>query len=134
MVDRDAERLSEVAPALNTKSSLGGAPEIVFECAGQPGTIDLAMRHVARRGTVVVLGICWEQDRITPRLGIGKECRHQFSAFFSLSEFALARDAMAAGHLESRAMVTHTVALEALPAAFEALRTPTDQCKVMVAP
>jgi (R,R)-butanediol dehydrogenase/meso-butanediol dehydrogenase/diacetyl reductase len=41
---------------------------------------------------------------------------------------------LGAGHLEPRAMVTHTVALEALPAAFEALRTPTDQCKVMVAP
>jgi (R,R)-butanediol dehydrogenase/meso-butanediol dehydrogenase/diacetyl reductase len=114
--------------------SLGGAPDVVLECAGQLGTIDLAMQHVARGGTVVILGICWEPDRIAPRLGIRKECRLQFSAFFTLREFERARDTMAAGHVQPRAMVTRTVTLDELPAAFEALRTPTDQCKVMVAP
>ncbi|MGH6925759.1 MAG: alcohol dehydrogenase catalytic domain-containing protein [Propylenella sp.] len=114
--------------------SLCGAPDIVLECAGQPGTIDLAMQQLAGGGTVVILGICWEPDRIAPRLGIRKECRLQFSAFFTLREFEQARDAMAAGHLQPRAMVTHTVTLDELPAAFEALRAPTDQCKVMVAP
>ncbi len=41
---------------------------------------------------------------------------------------------LAAGQATPRAMVTHTVPITALPAAFEALRQPTDQCKVMVAP
>ena len=31
-------------------------------------------------------------------------------------------------------MITHRIGLDDLPAAFEALRTPTDQCKVMVMP
>jgi (R,R)-butanediol dehydrogenase/meso-butanediol dehydrogenase/diacetyl reductase len=114
--------------------TLGGPPDVIFESAGQPGTIDLAMQRVARGGTIVILGICWEPDRIEPRLGIRKECRLQFSAFFNLSEFREARDTMVAGHLQPRAMVTHTVTLDELPAAFEALRAPTDQCKVMVAP
>jgi (R,R)-butanediol dehydrogenase/meso-butanediol dehydrogenase/diacetyl reductase len=123
--DRMQEELSD---------SLGGPPDVVLECAGQPGTIDLAMQSIARGGTIVILGICWEPDRIAPRLGIRKECRLQFSAFFSLSEFREARDTLAAGHLQPRTMVTHTVTLDDLPAAFEALRAPTDQCKVMVAP
>ncbi len=124
-----SDRLGEEAA-----DALGGAPQIVLECAGQPGTIATAMQLVARGGTVVVLGICWQPDQITPRVGIAKECRLQFSAFFTLAEFTEARDTLAAGHLAPRAMVTHIVALDELPGMFEALRAPTDQSKVMVAP
>lgn len=126
---RASDRLEE-----EVADTLHGVPEIVFECAGQPGLIAAAMQKVVRGGTVVVLGICWEPDRIVPRLGIGKECRIQFSAFFSLAEFTEARDMLAAGDFRPRAMVTHTITLDALPGVFEALRAPTDQCKVMVAP
>jgi threonine dehydrogenase-like Zn-dependent dehydrogenase len=31
-------------------------------------------------------------------------------------------------------LITHRVSLDDLPAAFEALKTPTDQCKVMLVP
>jgi (R,R)-butanediol dehydrogenase/meso-butanediol dehydrogenase/diacetyl reductase len=39
---------------------------------------------------------------------------------------------MLAGELEPAAMITDVVTLEQLPAAFEALREPIDQCKVLV--
>jgi len=39
-----------------------------------------------------------------------------------------------AGAIEPRSMITDTVPLAALPAAFEALRRPTYQCKTLVEP
>ena len=51
---------------------------------------------------------------------------------YQLSDFAKTLDAMLAGELEPAAMITDVVTLEQLPAAFEALREPIDQCKVLV--
>jgi (R,R)-butanediol dehydrogenase/meso-butanediol dehydrogenase/diacetyl reductase len=39
---------------------------------------------------------------------------------------------IAAGRIEVGHMITDRIKLDQLPAAFEALRTPSHQCKVMV--
>ncbi len=38
---------------------------------------------------------------------------------------------LAQGRIDAAPMVTGVVALDDMPAAFEALRTPSDQCKVL---
>ena len=38
---------------------------------------------------------------------------------------------LAQGRIDASSMVTSTVSLEEMPAAFDALRTPSDQCKVL---
>jgi (R,R)-butanediol dehydrogenase/meso-butanediol dehydrogenase/diacetyl reductase len=48
------------------------------------------------------------------------------------NEFVL--EMMAAGRIEPSPMITHRVSLAELPAAFESLRRPTDQCKVLLVP
>jgi (R,R)-butanediol dehydrogenase/meso-butanediol dehydrogenase/diacetyl reductase len=116
------------------RDALAGPPQVVFECGGAPGLIDTCLTHVAPRGTVVVLGIVSGPDRITPRTGIQKEARLLFSAFFSVRDFAVVAERLASGDVAPRAIITHRVGLTELPAAFEALRQPTTQCKVMVDP
>ena len=39
---------------------------------------------------------------------------------------------MASGRIDASAMITHVVDLDGLPDIFEALRNPTDQCKVLI--
>ena len=39
---------------------------------------------------------------------------------------------MAKRRIDASAMVTHVVTLDELPDIFEALRNPTDQCKVLI--
>ncbi|MFI5013960.1 MAG: alcohol dehydrogenase catalytic domain-containing protein [Hyphomicrobiales bacterium] len=124
----------EAARLETLEDKLGGPPEIIFECTGQPGMIDEAMSRIARGGTIVVLGICWEPDRIHPLQGIRQECRLQFSAYFTLADFEAAVAVLASGQLAPRAMVTRTISLEELPGMFEELRGPTPHCKVMVDP
>jgi (R,R)-butanediol dehydrogenase/meso-butanediol dehydrogenase/diacetyl reductase len=58
----------------------------------------------------------------------------RFSMTYSIAEFEHVARVLDSGDVESRAMVTDTVPLAALPASFEALRQRTQQCKVLVSP
>jgi len=114
--------------------ALGGLPDIVFECVGKPGLLAWSVNHVRPRGTVVILGLCTTLDSLLPFALVAKEIRVQCAAFYSMRDFEVAADALAQDNSVPRAMITHTVGLEALPAAFEALRQRSDQCKVLVSP
>ncbi|TLX70627.1 alcohol dehydrogenase [Pseudomonas nicosulfuronedens] len=124
----------ELAPEQAAQAALGGAPDLVFECAGAPGLIAQAVGAVRSRGTVVVLGCCSVPDTFVPAAGLFKEVRLQFANTYSVAQFEHVARTLDAGHLEPRAMVTDTVGLQALPATFEALRERTAQCKVLLDP
>ena len=49
-------------------------------------------------------------------------------------ENAFVLEMIATGRVDPSPLISHRITLEELPAAFEALRRPTDQCKVMVLP
>jgi (R,R)-butanediol dehydrogenase/meso-butanediol dehydrogenase/diacetyl reductase len=114
--------------------ALGGAPDIVFECAGKSGLIDQCIRIVRPRGTVVVLGLCTVADRIDLFLSVNKEVRLQMSAFYTLVDFETAATPLDVGHVSPRAMITDQIDLASLPATFEQLRHRSTQCKVLVRP
>ncbi|HSV35072.1 MAG TPA: alcohol dehydrogenase catalytic domain-containing protein [Ramlibacter sp.] len=114
--------------------ALGGPPDVVFECAGQKDLIAQAIHCVRPAGQVVVLGFCTVPDSFIPAIAVWKEVRLQFAVTYSMAEFAHVADTFDAGHVEPRAMITDRVSLQALPAAFEALRQRSHQCKLMVDP
>ena len=63
-----------------------------------------------------------------------KEPTVRFPASYTKDENAFVLEMIAAGRIDPTPMLSHQVSLEELPSAFESLRTPTDQCKVIVAP
>lgn len=113
---------------------LGAPPDIVFECVGAPTVVAQAIDLVRPRGTVVIAGGCPVSDVFRPLPILIKEVRLQGSYGFDLYEFETVADTLDRGASELRKMITHTVSLEEFPAAFEALRRPTVQCKVMIDP
>jgi (R,R)-butanediol dehydrogenase/meso-butanediol dehydrogenase/diacetyl reductase len=121
-------------PVGSVNRALGGAPDIVYECVGVPGMIARSIEHVRTKGTVVVLGLCAQQEAFVPFAAVAKEVRIQTSAFFTHHDYRFAVDVLDRGALEPHAMITDTVSLVELPAAFEALRQRSHQCKVMVRP
>jgi (R,R)-butanediol dehydrogenase/meso-butanediol dehydrogenase/diacetyl reductase len=121
-------------PIAKVNAALGGPPDVVFECVGRPGIIAQAIEHLRPRGTIVMLGLCTAEDAFIPFRAVSKEARLLTSAFFTMGEYQAALAALDGGEAPPHAMITDTVALTAMPAAFEALRRRTAQCKVMVKP
>jgi 2-desacetyl-2-hydroxyethyl bacteriochlorophyllide A dehydrogenase len=114
--------------------SLQGPADVVFECAGQEGLIAQSIHCVKPQGDVVVLGFCTVPDQFVPAAAVWKEVRIQFAVTYSMQEFEHVANVFDAGHVEPRMMITDRISLDALPDAFEALRSRTTQCKVMVNP
>lgn len=112
--------------------ALGGPADLVFEAVGKPGLLARAVDLVRPRGTVVVLGLCTAADTYNPFQTMVKEVRIHPAMLYDLPEFEAAVDVLDAGDVTPRSMVTETVSLSDLPAAFEALRHRTTQCKTLV--
>ena len=121
-------------PVGSAEQGLGGKADIVFECVGIPGLIDQAVQQVRNRGTVLLLGLCTRPDPINSFAMLSKEVRLVTSAFFTVPEFQASLDALAAGAIEPRLLVTDTIALSDTPEVFESLKRRTSQCKVLIAP
>lgn len=121
---------SDDVPA-RVAAAAGGPPPVVFECVGVEGTLAQAMNLVARRGRVIVVGVCMMEDRVRPMIGINKHLTLQFVLGYTAEEFAEALAAIAAGTVDPSPLVTRTVALDDLPAAFRSLSDPRD-CKVVL--
>jgi len=112
----------------------GGRPQLVFECVGNPGLIQHAVEYAGIRGRVVVVGVCFEEDKIMPLSALLKEVSIVFSQCYTEQTFADVIDAVAKGYVNVRPMHTKTVGLTELPSAFEALRTAAGHCKVLIDP
>jgi threonine dehydrogenase-like Zn-dependent dehydrogenase len=112
----------------------GGPPRLVIEAAGVPGSLAMSMNLVGPRGTVTVLGCCTESDSFVPMLPLTKQVRVQFSFIYGSGDFDTVMRALAVDPAGPRSMVTRRASLDELPEAFESLRGPSTECKVMVAP
>ncbi|MBS0561103.1 MAG: alcohol dehydrogenase catalytic domain-containing protein [Proteobacteria bacterium] len=112
----------------------GGAPDVVFECAGAPGLLRHAIDLAGIAARVVVVGVCRTEDTLLPRVAIRKELSVQFVLGYVRDDFALVLDTLAAGRLDAARFITRTIGLDALPDTFEALRRPNPEAKVLIAP
>ena len=128
VVDPAATNLAEAVVA-----AAGRAAPVVFECVGVEGTLRQAMELVERAGRVIVVGVCMKEDRIYPMVGINKHLTLKFVLGYSPEEYAEALVALGSGAIDTSPMVTRTVTLDELPAAFESLADPSD-CKIVVLP
>lgn len=125
--DADAETLAAQYAELT-----GGAPEVIFECVGAPGLLQQCIEIAGHGGQIVPVGVCEQPDAIMPMLGLFKELRIQFAIAYTMDDFQTAMSALAEQRIDVQPMITDIVTLDELPAAFEALRTPQDQCKVLI--
>jgi (R,R)-butanediol dehydrogenase/meso-butanediol dehydrogenase/diacetyl reductase len=115
-------------------AAAGGPPDVVFECVGIPGMIQRCI-HLARpRGRIVAVGVCMEEDRFVPISATFKAVSVRFMLGYEHRHFCTVLDLLRAGRIDPRPMITGEVDLAGLPVAFEALRTPKDQVKLLIRP
>jgi (R,R)-butanediol dehydrogenase/meso-butanediol dehydrogenase/diacetyl reductase len=114
------------------RQATGRDAEVVLECVGVRGTLAEALGHAAAHGTVVVLGASMDPEEIFPLQALLKELTVRFALAYSRDEFAETLDALRAGRIDVRGLVTDVVGIEAVPGAFEALTRPNAQGKVLI--
>jgi len=119
-------------PAARVKELGGKLPEVVFECIGVKSTLNEAVGLVDKCGQVVVIGVCMEPDQIMPLYCIFKEISIDFALAYTRADFEETIAALAGAKINADPMVTDIIALDQVPATFEALRKPTTQAKVLI--
>ena len=92
----------------------------------------MRLAEAPRGGRIVVAGVCQQPDTIMPLMGIMKELEIQFVLGYRPADFDYVIAMIASDRIDVAHMVTDIVDLDGLPAAFEALRKPSHQCKVML--
>ncbi|GAB5451934.1 MAG: alcohol dehydrogenase catalytic domain-containing protein [Halioglobus sp.] len=109
----------------------GGAPDVIFECVGAPGLLQQCIEIAPYGSRIVPVGVCEQPDAIMPFFGLVKELNIQFAMAYTKDDFETCVAMLGEGRIDVSPMITDIVPLDELPEAFEALRTPSHQCKVL---
>jgi threonine dehydrogenase-like Zn-dependent dehydrogenase len=107
---------------------------VIFACVGVPGMIDAVLSSAPLAARVVVVGLCMGEDRLRPSMAIGKELDLRFVFGYTPLEFHDTLHMLADGKLDASALVTGTVGLEGVDAAFRALGDPERHAKILIDP
>jgi 2-desacetyl-2-hydroxyethyl bacteriochlorophyllide A dehydrogenase len=110
----------------------GCAPDIQIECVGAPGILQQCIERAPKRGVIMGIGVCDHPDTIIPLIAFSKELTLQWAVAYDKEDFEFTIDMIIDGRIDGSAMITNVVNLDGLPEIFEALRSPTDQCKVII--
>jgi (R,R)-butanediol dehydrogenase/meso-butanediol dehydrogenase/diacetyl reductase len=110
----------------------GAAPAVQLECVGAPGMLQACIDRAPAKGVIMGIGVCDHPDQIVPLTAFVKQLRIQWAVGYEKEDFQYAIDMMVAGRVDASAMITDVVGLNDVPDAFEALRSPAHQCKVLI--
>jgi len=115
---------------------LGLTPKrpVIFECVGVPGMLDGVITGAPLYSRVVVVGVCMVPDTIRPVMAINKEVDLRFVVGYTPLEFRDTLHMLADGKVEPPSMVTGTVGLDGIDAAFDALGNPETHAKILIDP
>jgi hypothetical protein len=116
--------------------TLGAKPKrpVIFECVGVPGILDGIIASAPLYSRIVVAGVCAEPDVIRPVMAINKELDLRFVMGYTPLEFRDTLHLLADGEVNAAPIVTGTVGLPGVAAAFEALADPEKHAKILIDP
>ena len=119
-----------------TELTGGTGPQVVFECAAAPPTLDLALNLAARGGQVVLVAIAWEPTPVLPPNWMAREVSLQ-ATFGTLPEdWKTSLELIAAGRVDMSPLLSESnyLPLDDIQNAFESLVKPSTQLQMVVKP
>lgn len=125
---------SKDMPSVAFQRETGASPDVIFECVGVPGLLQECIMMAPARSKIVVVGVCMQPDTIFPGMAILKELSLDFVIAYRRDDFVFTLDMLDAERIDSKPMITDRVGLDGFAEAFEALKKPTTQCKVLLQP
>lgn len=114
--------------------ALGGMPDIVAECVGQPGALGKAIAHVRPGGTVLSMGMCAQSEPMIAALCAFKGVTLRFPLGYSIDEFAETARKFDADAIKPEFMVGEIIPLNELPVTLENMRQGAQRLKIHVDP
>jgi len=120
--------------AARFKQLTGGGPTVVFDAVGVPGSLQTVIDYAENYSRVVVVGLCMAQDQFFPARAIKKELDISFAFVYTKADFEFVIEMLGRERIDASGLITERVGFEAFPSAFEALKRPTDQIKVLLTP
>jgi (R,R)-butanediol dehydrogenase / meso-butanediol dehydrogenase / diacetyl reductase len=114
------------------KATSGDGADLIFECAGAPGTAQAMTKLVRSRGTIVNLGVFKKPVEVDLQAVNFKELTLVGSRVYTRADFTAAIDL--AEILPVRRIVTHSFPLSEATVAFDCFRSGSDVCKVLILP
>ena len=109
-------------------------PSIIFDAVGVAGSMQLSIDYISNYGMVVVVGLCMVSDRFEPATAVVKEVEIIFCFCYEHADFQMNLEMLAQERIDVKGLVTESVGFEKFPVAFERLKQPSDQIKVMLKP
>ncbi len=125
---------SHVYRAMDRLGATAPKRPVIFECVGVPGMIDGVIGAAPLASRIVVVGVCMGDDKLRPAMAVGKEIDMRFVFGYTPLEFRDTLHMLADGKLDASALVTGTVGLDGVAAAFEALGDPEAHAKILIDP
>ncbi|BBX99239.1 dehydrogenase [Mycobacterium lacus] len=107
---------------------------VIFECVGVPGIIDGIIASAPLFSRVVVVGVCMGSDTIRPTMAINKEIDLRFVLGYTPLEFRDTLHMLADGKVKAAPLITGTVGLPGVEAAFDTLGDPEAHAKILIDP
>ena len=96
--------------------------------------IDTIIATAPAQSRVVVAGVCMQADQLRPAVAIAKEIDLRFCFGYTPLEFRDTLHMLADGRVDASALVTGTVGLDGVEAAFAALGDPERHAKILIDP
>lgn len=125
---------SHLYRAADAAGAAGPKRPVIFECVGVPGMIDGVIADAPLNSRVMVVGVCMGNDRIRPTMALAKELDVRFVFGYTPLEFYDSLHMLADGKIEATPLITGTVGLNGVAAAFSALGDPEKHAKVLIDP
>ena len=125
---------SHVYRAVDALGAAGPKRPVIFECVGVPGIIDGVIGAAPLNSRLVVVGVCMGEDKMRPAMAIGTEIDLRFVFGYTPLEFRDTLYMLAEGKLDAAPLITGTVGLDGVDAAFQALGDPETHAKILIDP
>ena len=113
---------------------LGQAPMWWWSALAAPGCSPRPSIWCGRGARWWRAGCAWSPNTFSHLAAYGKEPTVRFPQTYTKAENEFVIEMIATGRIDPRPLLSHRVTLDEFPLAFEALRNPTDQCKVVLTP
>ncbi|WP_433326476.1 zinc-binding dehydrogenase [Spirillospora sp. CA-294931] len=105
---------------------------VIYECVGVPGMLQQVIEGAPAGGTIMVVGVCMQPDRLEPGVAVSKELSILSSFGAYPAEYGATLAAIGDGRIDAGSIITGTVGLDGVAQAFTDLADPEVHAKIVV--